>query len=89
MPYYKRDPKRDHNFDNHPYIVSKVSNILLGNWSPRDCLACWISRVQVSGFRDVGFEVWMARVRKITSPMLKACPQRQLLKYNPTPKVRN
>ena len=20
MPYYNRDPKRDHNFDNHPYI---------------------------------------------------------------------
>ena len=19
MPYYNRDPKRDHNFDNHPY----------------------------------------------------------------------
>ena len=19
MPYYSRDPKRDHNFDNHPY----------------------------------------------------------------------
>ena len=21
MPYYYRDPKRDHNFDNHPYIT--------------------------------------------------------------------
>ena len=22
MPYYDRDPKRDHNFDNHPYTVN-------------------------------------------------------------------
>ena len=21
MPYYYRDPKRDHNFDNHPYAL--------------------------------------------------------------------
>ena len=21
MPYYNRDPKRDHNFDNHPYVL--------------------------------------------------------------------
>ena len=21
MPYYNRDPKRDHNFDHHPYKV--------------------------------------------------------------------
>ena len=24
MPYYNRDPKRDHNFDNHPYKVLQV-----------------------------------------------------------------
>ena len=23
MPYYNRDPKRDHNFDNHPHAVIK------------------------------------------------------------------
>ena len=23
MPYYNRDPKRDHNFDNHPYTNMK------------------------------------------------------------------
>ena len=22
VPYYNRDPKRDHNFDNHPYKES-------------------------------------------------------------------
>ena len=22
VPYYNRDPKRDHNFDNHPYVYS-------------------------------------------------------------------
>ena len=22
MPYYAKDPKRDHNFDNHPYYES-------------------------------------------------------------------
>ena len=21
MPYYTKDPKRDHNFDNHPYTI--------------------------------------------------------------------
>ena len=21
VPYYNRDPKRDHNFDNHPYVI--------------------------------------------------------------------
>ena len=24
MPYSNRDPRRDHNFDNHPYIISGV-----------------------------------------------------------------
>ena len=24
MPYYNRDPERDHNFDNHPYIWFRV-----------------------------------------------------------------
>ena len=26
MPYYNRDPKRDHNFDNHPYRDSGKEN---------------------------------------------------------------
>ena len=25
MPYYVRDPKRDHNFDNHPFVIVVVS----------------------------------------------------------------
>ena len=28
VPYYDRDPKKDHNFGNHPYIQ------LLRNWAP-------------------------------------------------------
>ena len=24
MPYYNRDPKRDHNFDNHSYRVIEI-----------------------------------------------------------------
>ena len=24
MPYYNRDPKRDHNFDNQPYALSRL-----------------------------------------------------------------
>ena len=31
MPYYNRDPKRDHNFDNHPScVVTKVRKVGLG-----------------------------------------------------------
>ena len=26
MPYYNRDPKRDHNFDNHPYKEIIIKN---------------------------------------------------------------
>ena len=29
MPYYNRDPKRDHNFDNHPYVLERRSRGLL------------------------------------------------------------
>ena len=35
MPYYNRDPKRDHNFDNHPYRDSRF----------RACI-----RVHIKGF---------------------------------------
>ena len=26
MPYYNRDPKRDHNFDNHPISYTRCPN---------------------------------------------------------------
>ena len=29
VPYYNRDPKRDHNFDNHPNIVFSPTTFLL------------------------------------------------------------
>ena len=36
MPYYNRDPEKDHNFDNHPYrnIVKNDINIVI-NPSPK------------------------------------------------------
>ena len=27
MPYFNRDPKRDHNFDNHPFV-----HVGFGDW---------------------------------------------------------
>ena len=27
MPYYNGDPKRDHNFDNHPYTIGLYSGL--------------------------------------------------------------
>ena len=28
MPYYIRDPKRDHNFNNHPYLGGRIKGTL-------------------------------------------------------------
>ena len=38
MPYYNRDPKGDHNFNNHPFKgLIRVQNL------PRDCrVLCWV-----------------------------------------------
>ena len=30
MPYYTKDPKRDHNFDNHPYAIVYLCVCILG-----------------------------------------------------------
>ena len=36
MPYYNRDPKRDHNFDNHPFEVHLGSGIMRCGWGVQD-----------------------------------------------------
>ena len=28
MPYYKRDPRRDHNFDYHPYELESIKGLI-------------------------------------------------------------
>ena len=38
MPYYNRDPKRDRNFDNHPYGRFLKLRSLVG--SPISCVQC-------------------------------------------------
>ena len=33
MPYYNRDPKRDHNFDNHPCVAGVPGRQILQGFS--------------------------------------------------------
>ena len=35
MPYYYRDPKRDHKFDNHPYGMEDIYSWGRGLWELR------------------------------------------------------
>ena len=64
MPYYIKDPKRDPNFDNHPYTCfrdvpgSKVKVYGLGP-GPQDwgLIRVYEFRVEGLGFRGLGFRV--------------------------------
>ena len=54
MPYYNRDPKRDHNFDNHPW---EFHGILFGTslwqfWRESQAL---VAEPRDLGFRGLGF----------------------------------
>ena len=40
MPYYNRDPKSDHNFDNRPYASSGAAAFVTG--SARSVLGFWV-----------------------------------------------
>ena len=54
MPYYNRDPKRDHNFDNHPYV---------GFYGVFRCALIQVlpgSLWEFVGLRGVGF-IWLDR----------------------------
>ena len=52
MPYYSKDPKRDHNFDNHPYSKPhKVGNrIKAKSGNPYTLLL----RIEAMGFPTFG-----------------------------------
>ena len=63
MPYYNKDPKRDHNFDNH-HIVIMFSMYVEGSGlralvfsSGRSQVSCWFNPSSVSVL-DVG--VWLS-----------------------------
>ena len=70
MPYYNRDPKRDHNFDNHPYVgwMRGLCVSELGSWS---CKVGEVAVLEASErcckafikygdcrIRDLGLRVW-------------------------------
>ena len=56
MPYYNRDPKRDHNFDNHPYVSLWVRKWELQLGGVRVQSRLWEGlRLQGWGF---GFRAW-------------------------------
>ena len=63
MPYYIRDPKRDHNFDNHSIVESDsipyrtLIELLYG--APRIPSDLWfgISDFEALGFRTLGFRI--------------------------------
>ena len=60
MPYYNRDPKRDHNFGNHPCVASandrKASDSEepspKSHWPHLGCSDCLCMRVGKEGFID-------------------------------------
>ena len=61
MPYYNRDPKRDHNFDNHPYV---------GFYGVFRCALIQVlpgSLWEFVGLRGAGF-IWLDRgFRRLTA----------------------
>ena len=62
MPYYSRDPKRDHNLDNHPYAVQPLQELHPGQVPPKDCREDVRSEPHptpgVLGVGGLGFRVW-------------------------------
>ena len=51
MPYYNRDPKRDHNFDNHPNGGLGFKGLFRAEGF-KVCLGCGVLRVCL-GFRGL------------------------------------
>ena len=59
VPYYNRDPKRDHHFDNHPYVSMCV------------CVcACLHVGVYVCVSASSGFQVYRS-LPKLTVPIIR------------------
>ena len=57
MPYYNRDPKQDHNSDNHPPVCA--SSIYVGRDDSTGCQGI-MSRLKFQGNRfRVRVRVWM------------------------------
>ena len=52
MPYYNRDTKRDHDFDNHPHIYKGNVRNLQGG-SPSGCVGNLFEKLPHLGFTDV------------------------------------
>ena len=41
MPHYSRDPKRDHNFDNHPYDYQILGHFMIPAQAKVRSPGCW------------------------------------------------
>ena len=64
MPYYNRDPKRDHNFDNHSYYVPARFVILLGGNYPNYIQALVLEGEKLLAFQ--GLSSWVVRFPNLT-----------------------
>ena len=55
MPYYNRDPKRDHNFDNHPFIVLVLQGTR-GSWymTSQECFSLLVLGL---GLKPLGLQL--------------------------------
>ena len=56
MPYYNRDPKRDHNFDNHPcaFVVQDWLGTLGSRRAHRSLASAARSQIWGGGFPKLG-----------------------------------
>ena len=57
MPYYSRDPKRDHNFDNHPY-ARMLSNARISKLMRHPTVHCQALNPKVQEGRASPEQAW-------------------------------